>query len=367
MIMNKFFFAIGLLSVGTALGQTRTTNSSSTTSSSSNYNNTNTNNANSQNATSGMNSSTNRPSSTSGVSSGTGSGSMNSGTYSTSGTSGSRMGTTGSGTGMSSGTYSTTGTPGSYNSTGSMGADQTPSGSGSMNTNSMSRDSMRTTPSGSGSYNTNSMGTGATGISTSTYSTQSQTTTTAQPIRTKGYKNFAYGIYAGLNTTRFRGESIDTQNPTGRLGYQAGFFVRGGGRFFGQIGAEYFASSSDYFRKGDGTNTIKDITDKINVQYIQIPVYIGYKLTESDRGISAIRVQAGVEYANRISSSSGQFNLSASEIKSGSFNALGQLGFDIGPFLIDLTYHHGLSNAVQINSFQGSSRRIYSASIGFKF
>jgi len=321
-----------------------------------------------------------------------GTGTTTNGTYNTNGTgTGSNMGTSGS-SGMSTGSTGNTGASGSYNTnsgttgtmgnSGSMGTTGT-STNGSYNTNSMSSDttitpssttngnynsnsrtnSSATTPSTTGSYNSGS-NMGTTTNSTSTYSTTTQTTTT--PYGTKDYKNFAFGIYAGLNNTRFRGESIDVDNPAGRLGYQLGLFVRGGGRVYGQIGAEYFASSSNYFRPGDGQSAAA-IRDQINIQYIQIPAYIGVKLTESDRGISAIRLQAGAEYANRISSSSGRFNLSNSEIKSGSFNALGQLGFDIGAFLIDLTYHHGLSNAVQITNFQGSSRRILSASVGFKF
>ena len=322
-----------------------------------------------------------RPMSTTGTptnrNSGNGMGTSTSGTstgsYSTSSTTGgksynsNRIGTDASGVSTDSySSSSTTGNSGSYNS-GSMATDtstMTPRTSGSYNGNSMGTGtSTITTPSTTGSYNSGTTNSSSTVTTNSSYSTPAEV---ARPAKTKDYKNFAYGIYAGLNSTRFRGESIDTDNPAGRVGYQAGFFVRGGGRLFGQIGAEYFASSSNYFRPGDGQK-VAAIRDQINVQYVQIPVYIGYKLTESDRGISAVRVQAGIEYANRINSSSGQFNLSNSEIKSGSFNALGQLGFDIGPFLIDLTYHHGLSNAVQINTFQGSSRRIASASIGFKF
>ncbi|GAB4000052.1 hypothetical protein GCM10028807_51880 [Spirosoma daeguense] len=213
------------------------------------------------------------------------------------------------------------------------------------------------------------------------YRYNSETTTTSadeMPLESKSpkdYKNFVFGIYAGANSTKFKGESTNTSGDlSGRLGYQAGFFVRGGGRLFGQLGGEYFASSSNYFTKGDG-QSVKSIQDQINIQYVQIPVYIGYKLLESDRGISAIRLQVGLEYANRISSSSGQFNLTNSEIKSGTFNGLGQLGFDIGPLLIDLTYHHGLSDSIKnpasggvsSTGFTGSQRRVLSASVGFKF
>ncbi|GAB2593582.1 hypothetical protein GCM10027190_47290 [Spirosoma areae] len=224
----------------------------------------------------------------------------------------------------------------------------------------------------SSNSSTNSVASPTYGTTTSTYST------TDQPTRvknTKDYKNFVFGIYAGLNTTKFKGESVNTSgNLSGRLGYQAGIFVRGGKRLFGQFGAEYFASSSNYFTRGDGQSATS-IQDQIDIQYIQFPLYIGYKLLESDRGISAIRLQGGLEYANRISSSSGKFNLTNSEIKSGTFNALGQVGFDIGAFLIDLTYHHGLSDSIKnpvsgsttTTGFAGSQRRVFSASIGFKF
>ncbi len=284
-----------------------------------------------------------------------------------------------SGYGSSSSTPSTN--SGSYNSMGTSGTSTTtPSTTGSYNSNGMG------TSSTTGSYNTNSVGTGtsATTPSTTDYNTNSNTgtsvttnstystETTARPARTNDYKNFAYGIYVGVNTTKFKGEALDANGSatalTGRLGYQAGFFVRGGGRLYGQIGAEYFASSSNYFTAGQGQSAAS-IRDQINIKYIQVPVYVGYKLTESDRGISAVRVQLGVEYANQIGSTANQFgNLNDFQVKSGTFNGLGQLGFDAGPLFLDLTYHYGFSNAIQQNAgFAGSQRRILSASLGFKF
>jgi Outer membrane protein beta-barrel domain len=221
----------------------------------------------------------------------------------------------------------------------------------------------------------------------SSYSNGSTTTTTTGPATTpttypsttttyssgndntsdndsKGYKAFAFGVYAGVNTTSLRGESIPNgQDKSGRIGYQIGAYGRGGGRLFGQLGVEYFASSSNFFRPGDG-QSLSSISGQIDTKYIQIPVYVGYKLVESDRGISAIRLQVGAEYANQISNSN-TVNINSSEIKSGSFNALGQLGFDFGPVFIDLTYHHGLSNT--INGFNNSQRRILGANFGFKF
>lgn len=221
-----------------------------------------------------------------------------------------------------------------------------------------------------GSITTNSMTSPAYGTTTTS---TTDTYSTTQPDRAKkGYKNFVFGIYAGLNSTKFKGEALNATGGndgklTGRLGYQAGFFVRGGGRLYGQVGAEYFASSSNYFTAGQGTAA--SIKDQINIKYIQVPVYIGYKLVESDRGISAVRLQLGLEYANQIGSDANQFGtLNNFQLKNGTFNGLGQLGFDAGPIFLDLTYHYGFSDAIQQNTgFAGSQRRIVSASVGFKF
>ena len=393
MNMNKLFLLVGLLSAGVAAGQTKTqtTKMSSTTTSTSNYNNSNTNNYNSQNATSGTNSSTNGTS-TSGSMSGTGTNPGSTGSMGTGSTNSTDSGSTnGTGSGSTtpsttstystdtnsttqpsgSGNSSTTGssmgttgntTNGTYNNSTSM----TPSGTSNDNTTTSGNGNNTITPSTGGNYN-------SAGTTNSTYSTA--TTTNAYPREKKDYKNFSYGVYVGANTTKFKGESFDANGAasglTGRLGYQLGFFVRGGGRLYGQIGAEYFASSSNYFTtaSGSGTTTATSIRDRIDIKYIQVPVYIGYKLTQSDRGISAVRVQVGLEYANQIGSSANQFgNLNNFQLKSGTFNGLGQIGFDAGPVFLDLTYHYGFSNAIEQNTgFAGSQRRILSASVGFKF
>ena len=236
----------------------------------------------------------------------------------------------------------------------------------------------------SGTLSNNSNTTNDAALNTnSTYSTNSatspgvSTTTDYAKVRPakgeKDYKNFVFGVYVGLNTTKFKGEALNATGGSdgklsGRLGYQAGFFVRGGGRLYGQIGAEYFASSSNYFVAGSGQSA-SNIRGQIDLKYIQVPVYIGYKLTESDRGISAVRVQVGLEYANQIGSSAGDFgNVNNLQFKGGTFNGLGQLGFDAGPVFLDLTYHYGFSNAITQNTgFASSQRRILSASVGFKF
>jgi len=242
-------------------------------------------------------------------------------------------------------TYSTQNNTGSVNSTGS---------SSDLNTT------------GTGTYSTTPPATGSTDNS-STYSSSTTTTTTSYGRENrnadKPYKAFTGGFYGGLNSTRYRGEDVDGDNLTGRLGYQLGVFVRGGGRIYGQIGAEYFASSSNFFRPGDGAS-LNSISGQIDTKWLQIPALVGVKLVESDRGISAVRLGVGAEYANRLSSSN-TVNINEGEIRSGAFLGLVNLGFDIGPVLIDLMYHHGFSDAIR--GFNNSQRRSLGLNVGFKF
>jgi Ni/Co efflux regulator RcnB len=210
----------------------------------------------------------------------------------------------------------------------------------------------------------------------------------ARDEKRNDYKNVTFGLYGGLNSTRFQGEDINGNDLTGRLGYQAGFLVRAGGRVYGQLGLEYFATSSNFFRPGDGQK-VDQLSGQIDTKYLHIPVYVGFKLAQSRRGISGVRLQVGAEYANNITSGftgtndgttpttpptgtvtppttgTATVQINNAEIKSGSFNALGQLGFDFGPLFIDITYHHGLENVV--NNYANSQRRILGANLGFKF
>ncbi len=182
--------------------------------------------------------------------------------------------------------------------------------------------------------------------------------------RRDNYKNFTVGLYGGANSTRFEGENVDGSQLNGRLGYQFGLFVRGGGRLFGQIGAEYLTSSSEVFKKGDG-KTVKDITANVDYQYIHVPAYIGVKLAQSPRGSSAIRLQVGAEYAAPVNIGNNSLDLQQSDFNNATVNGLANLGFDAGPLFIDIVYHYGFADVIktQINS----KTRTLGLNIGLKF
>lgn len=183
--------------------------------------------------------------------------------------------------------------------------------------------------------------------------------------RHQGYKHFTFGVYGGANSTRFEGESVDGRNLTGRLGYQLGFFVRGGGRVYGQVGAEYLTSSSEFYKAGDGqVNGIGDITSSIDQRYLHIPAYIGVKLAQSERGVSAVRLALGAEYATPLSTDKNDFNLGNADFQAATINGLASLGFDAGPVMLSFVYHHGFADVL---SSGNSKRRILGVNLGFKF
>ena len=189
--------------------------------------------------------------------------------------------------------------------------------------------------------------------------------------RRENYKNFTVGLYGGANSTRFEGEALDANgNATGlagRLGYQLGFFVRGGGRFYGQIGAEYLTSSSEFYRTGTGdTTSVRGIISNVDQQYLHIPAYVGVKLAQSERGVSGIRLQVGAEFATPLGGRNTVLNIERSDFNDATLNGLANIGFDAGPLFIDFVYHHGFQNVLRDNT-SNSQRRILAVNVGVKF
>ncbi|MBC3786380.1 hypothetical protein [Spirosoma utsteinense] len=184
--------------------------------------------------------------------------------------------------------------------------------------------------------------------------------------RRENYKNFTFGIYGGANSTRFEGETVAGDRLSGRLGYQLGFFVRGGGRIYGQIGAEYLTSSSDFYRAGDGSVTSPgDIIGNVDQKYLHIPALIGVKLAQSERGVSAVRLAVGAEYAAPLGVNNNAFNFQQGDFRAATINGVANLGFDAGPLMLGFMYHHGFADVIEGTT--NTKRRIVSVNVGFKF
>ena len=184
--------------------------------------------------------------------------------------------------------------------------------------------------------------------------------------RRENYKNFTFGIYAGANSTRYEGETVKGDKLSGRLGYQLVFFVRGGGRVYGQIGAEYLTSSSDFYQPGDGSvNNPGDIISNVDQKYLHIPALIGVKLAQSERGVSAVRLAVGAEYAAPLGVNNNAFNFQQGDFRAATINGVANLGFDAGPLMLGFMYHHGFADVIEGTT--NTKRRIVSVNVGFKF
>lgn len=184
--------------------------------------------------------------------------------------------------------------------------------------------------------------------------------------RRENYKNFTFGVYAGANSTRFEGETVGGNALAGRLGYQVGFLVRGGGRLYGQIGAEYMTSSSEFYQAGDGqAQNAGDIIGNVDQRYLHVPALIGVKLAQSDRGVSAVRLAVGAEYAIPLGVNNNAFNFEQSDFRGATVNGVGNLGFDAGPLMLDFRYHYGFADV--LDNTTNTKRRIVSVNVGFKF
>ncbi len=184
--------------------------------------------------------------------------------------------------------------------------------------------------------------------------------------RRENYKRFTFGVYAGANSTRFEGENVDGNNLSGRLGYQLGFFVRGGGRIFGQIGAEYLTSSSEFYQPGDGqAQNPGDIIGNVDQRYLHIPALIGVKLAQSERGVSAVRLAVGAEYAAPLGVNNNAFNFQQGDFRAATVNGIANLGFDAGPLMLGFKYHYGFADVIEGTT--NTKRRILSVNVGVKF
>ncbi|MCY7358817.1 MAG: PorT family protein [Rudanella sp.] len=320
--MKKSIFAVCLLASGAAFGQTT---SGSTNNSGSTSTTTTTSNTNMSSPTYNSNSSMTTP---------TGS-----------------MSTTGSSTDMNTGA-TTNGTNSNY----PAGNTGTTTGTGAAN---------------SAPMNANGNTTTTTTTTTSDLNTNNGAGTMNQPNRdADGKRDWGksgkFGVYAGLNFSRFVNEPIP--DNAYRTGYQVGIYGRSGGAIFGQIGLEYRNSTSNLVRSGSaignptsGTSTSgTEIRGQINQHFLAIPAYVGARIG----ALAGLRLQAGLELSSQVAIGDNNFKLGNDDIQRIILNGLLGAGINLGPVTLDAVYNHGLQNV-----FAGidTKRRMWQFNVGFRF
>lgn len=200
----------------------------------------------------------------------------------------------------------------------------------------------------------------STTLSTTPATTTYETTTTTRE-RVRDYDNGTnkpgrLGIYAGLNASRF----VNTVYPEDSylMGWQLGAYYRTPGTIFGQIGAEYRTTSSNYTTLSSGT-TPTQVTGKINQHFLVVPAYVGLRVG----GGLGLRLQAGAELATLLSIGDNKI-VSKDDLKRTIVNGLLDAGINLGPLTLDVVYNHGFTDA-----FEGAAgkRNMLMANVGFRF
>lgn len=273
--------------------------------------------------------------------------------------------TTTSNTNMSSPTYNSTTTPtttdpmsttaGSMNSTTNSNA---PSG----NTGTTTTGSMNSAP--TNTYDN------TTTTTTTTTSTDYNANATTAPRETKETRDWGksgkFGVYAGLNFSRFVNEPIP--DNAYRTGWQAGVYGRSGGTIFGQIGLEYRNSTSNLVRSGSvignptttTATTGTEIRSQINQHFLAIPAYVGARIG----ALAGLRLQAGAELSSMVAIGKNNFQLGNDDVNRIILGGLLGAGINLGPVTLDYVYNVGLSNV-----FDGADtkRRMMQFNVGLRF
>ena len=225
-----------------------------------------------------------------------------------------------------------------------------------------------------GTTTTNGVGNSTNTMASPAYGTTTTTTTTTSnnvPSTTGDVntgiandrawgKNGKFGVYAGVNFSRFVNEPI----PDGafRAGYQVGIYGRSAGTIFGQLGVEYRTSTSNLVRNGSGQSTqpVGEIRGQIDQQFVAIPAYVGVRIGSA----LGLRLQAGAELSALIRHPNNTFGINDDDIRRTILGGLLGAGINLGPLTLDAVYNYGLQNV-----FEGADtkRRLIAVNLGFRF
>jgi hypothetical protein len=174
----------------------------------------------------------------------------------------------------------------------------------------------------------------------------------------------AFGIYAGFNGSQLLSDSaLETKM---RIGYQYGAFFRLGNQVFLRGDIALFAMSSKRVDVNDTTLIINpELEDIIDINFLHIPVQLGFKIFSSPDGTSSLWI-AGGGYLDQIYRvKPNQFGLAKSDFKTTSLGILGTVGLDLWFLTFQMSYQYGMTPILKIDD--ESLKYSLSFSVGIKF
>lgn len=172
-----------------------------------------------------------------------------------------------------------------------------------------------------------------------------------------------FGVYAGFNGSKLLSDT--TLQTKMRIGYQYGGFFRYGNNVFLRGDLAMFAMSSKLIDAGDTSLIVNNnLDDLIDINYIHIPVQIGFKIFHSPDGTSAIWF-AGGGYLDQIYKvKPNQFGLLKQDFKTTSLGLLASAGLDLWFVTFQLTYQYGMTQLLKADD--QSLKYTLSFSVGIK-
>ncbi|QHV96972.1 outer membrane beta-barrel protein [Spirosoma endbachense] len=259
-------------------------------------------------------------------------------------------------------TTSTTTSTSTYNATPVTDTTRTTGTTYSATPTTMSTDSVSNQNKASATPSTNSYNQTTTTTTTTTAAPYEQANAVSSQKSDKDrWKAGKFGIYAGVNLSRFVHEV--TPDNAYRAGWQAGIYGRSGGTIFGQLGLEYRNSTTNLIRTGQGTtpgSVSSEVRGQIDQHFLAIPAYVGVRIGSA----LGLRLQVGAEFASLVAVGNNNFKLGADDLNRTILNGLAGAGINLGPLTLDAVYNLGLQN---VFDNADTKRRIFAFNLGFRF
>jgi len=175
-----------------------------------------------------------------------------------------------------------------------------------------------------------------------------------------------FGLYAGGNVSQLLTDSVT--NTKARIGYQYGAFFRYGNSFFVRGDVGLFSMSSKLIDAADTLQIISGITqieDKIDIQYIHIPVLLGVKLFKSPDGTSSVWLAAGGYLDQIYKVKPNDLNLARSDFNTTSMGMSFSAGLDLWFLTFQVGYNRGLTPMFKIDDQSLKYTVFFSAGVKF--
>jgi hypothetical protein len=150
------------------------------------------------------------------------------------------------------------------------------------------------------------------------------------------------GLFAGINGGK-PDTDPDDYLTEGNTGWQAGLFARSRQLLYYQGGLTLFSSSTDFT---SGHSSTDNISDKVKITRLQLPLYIGINLLPLDHKVFNVRAYAGPTLSYALFMKGNGFGLTTDDLNRTQFDLGVGLGFDISLFKIDAGFNYGLVNSL---------------------